>query len=76
MFTFPCATNQARAITFEWAFELHKNMAGRKKIGFETFEEAKKKDFNENKSNDDKDHALESAKEEEKITELREEFNL
>ena len=76
MFTFPCATNQARALTFEGAFELHKNLAGRNKIGFETFDKAKKKDFTENMSDDDKDHALESAKEREKNTELREDIKL
>ena len=66
MFTFRCTTNQARALTFEGAFELHKNLVGRNKIGFETFDKAKKKDFIENKPDDDKDHALESAKEGEK----------
>ena len=76
MFTFPCATNQARALTFEGAFELHKNLAGRNKIGFETFDKVKKKDFTENKSIDDKDQALESAKEWEKSTELREDMIL
>ncbi|RVX20260.1 hypothetical protein CK203_004913 [Vitis vinifera] len=59
-----------------WAFELHKNLAGRNKIGFETFDKAKKKDFTENKPDDDKDHALESTKEGEKSTELREDINL
>ena len=76
MFTFPCATNQARVLTFEGAFELHKNLAGRNKIGFETFDKAKKKDFTENNPDEDKDHALESAKEGEKNTELREDTNL
>ena len=76
VFTFPCATNQARALTFEGAFELHKNLTGRNKIGFETFDKAKKKNFTENKSDDDKDHALESAKEGEKSTKLREDINL
>ena len=32
-------------------------------MGFETFDKVKKKDFTENKSIDDKDQALESAKE-------------
>ena len=76
MFTFSFTTNQARALTFEGAFELHKNLAGRNKIGFETFDNTKKKDFTENNPNDDKDHALESAKEGEKNTELREDTNL
>ena len=49
VFTFSCTTNQARALTFEGAFELHKNLAGTNKIGFETFNKAKKKDFTENK---------------------------
>ena len=76
MFTFPCATNQARALTFEGAFELHKNLAGRNKIGFETFDKAKKKDFTEKNPSEDKDHVLESTKEGEKSTELREDINL
>ena len=76
MFTFPCTTNQARALTFEGAFELHKNLARRNRIGFETFNKAKKKDFTENKPNEDKDKALESAKEGEKSTELREDMIL
>ena len=45
-------------------------------LTFETFDKAKKKDFTENKPDDDKDHALESAKEGEKSTELREDINL
>ena len=76
MFTFPCATNQARALTFEGAFELHKNLVGRNKIGFDIFDKATKKDFTENNPDEDKDHALESAKEGEKNTELREDTNL
>ena len=76
MFTFPCATNQARALTFEGAFKLHKNLARRNKIGFETFDKAKKKDFTKNKLDDDKDHALEFAKKREKNNELREDINL
>ena len=76
MFTFPCTTNQARVLTFEGAFELHKNLAGRNKIGFETFDKTKKKDFTENKSDDDKDQALEYVKEEEKNTELKEDMIL
>ena len=76
VFTFPCTTNQARALTFEGTFELHKNLVERNKIGFETFDKAKKKNFTENKSDDDKDHALKSAKEGEKNTELREDINL
>ena len=39
--------------------KLHKNVAGRNKIGFETFDKAKIKDFTENKPDKDKDHALE-----------------
>ena len=76
VFTFPCATNQVRALTFEGTFELHKNLAGRNNIGFETFDKAKKKDFIENNPDEDKDHALESDEEGEKSTELREDINL
>ena len=76
VFTFLCATNQERALTFEGTFELHKNLAGRNNIGFETFDKAKKKDFIENNPDEDKDHALESDEEGEKSTELREDINL
>ena len=76
MFTFPYATNQVRALTFEGVFELHKNLVGRNKIGFEAFDNAKKKDFTENKPDDDKGQALESTKEGEKSTELREDIIL
>ena len=76
VFTFPCTTNQAGALTFEGAFELYKNLVGRNKIGFEKFDKAKKKDLTENKPDDDKDHALESVKEGEKNTELREDIKL
>ena len=76
VFTFPCATNQARALTFEGAFELHKNLVGRNKIGFETFDKAKKKDFTANNPDENKDHALESDKEGEKNTKLRGDIKL
>ena len=76
MLTFPCATNQARALTFEGTFELHKNLAGKNNIGFEIFDKAKKKDFTENNLDEDKDHALESDEEREKSTKLREDINL
>ena len=71
MFTFPCTTNQARALTFEGAFELHKNLSRRNKIGFEKFDKAKKKDLTENKLDEDKDQAIEFATEGEKCIELR-----
>ena len=76
MFTFPCATNQAKAVTFEGTFELHKNLAGMNIKGFETFDKAQKKNFTENEPDEDKDHALESDEEGEKNTELREDINL
>ena len=76
MLTFPCATNQARALTFEGTFELHKNLAGRNNKGFETFNKAKKKNFTKNNPDEDKDHALESDEEGEKSIELREDINL
>ena len=76
MFTFSCATNQVRALTFEGTFELHKNLVGRNNKGFKTFDKVKKKDFTENKLDEDKDHALESDEEGEKSTELMEDINL
>ena len=49
VFTFPCITNQVRALTFEGTFDLHKNLVGRNKTGFEKFDKAKKKDITVNK---------------------------
>ena len=69
MLTFPCATNQARALTFKGAFDLHKNLARRNKTKFKKFDKAKKKNLIVNKSDKDKDQALESAAEGEKCTE-------
>ena len=53
VFTFLCATNQARALTFERAFDLHKNLVRRNK--------AKKKDLTVNKPKEDKDQTFESV---------------
>ena len=71
MFTFPCATNQARALTFKRAFSLHKNLVGRNRIGFEKFDKDKKKNLTVNKLGEYKEQTLESAVEREKYTELR-----
>ena len=76
VFTFPCTTNQAGALTFEGAFELYKNLVGRNKIGFEKFDKAKKKDLTKNKPDEDKEQALESATEGEKCIELRKDMIL
>ena len=76
MFTFPCTTNQAKVFTFEGAFNFHKNLARKNKIRFENFDKAKKKDLTKNKSDEDKDQALEFATEGEKCTELREDMSL
>ncbi|RVW46815.1 Transcription initiation factor TFIID subunit 1 [Vitis vinifera] len=43
VFTFLCDTNQAKALTFEGAFDFHSKLAGRNKIGFEKLDKAKKK---------------------------------
>ena len=43
VFTFLCDTNQAKALTFEGAFDFHRKLAGRNKIGFEKLDKAKKK---------------------------------
>ena len=76
MFTFLCTNNQARALTFEGAFDLHKNLARMNKTWFEKFDKAKKKDLTVKKSNEDKDQALESTTKGEKCTELREDMSL
>ena len=76
MFTFPCTTNQTRALTFEGAFDFHKNLVGRNNIRFEKFDKAKRKDLTVNKPNEDKDQVLESTIEGEKYTELREDMSL
>ena len=64
VFTFLCATNQAKVLTFEGAFDLHKHLARRNKIRFEKLDKAKKKDLTVNKPKEDKDYAFESAAEE------------
>ena len=61
VFTFLCATNQARALTFERAFDLHKNLVRRNKMGFEGLDKAKKKDLTVNKPKEDKDQTFESV---------------
>ena len=76
MSTFPCITNQARALTFEGAFDLYKKLIKRNKIRFEKFDKAKKKDLTKNKPDEDKDQTLESATEGEKCIELREGMSL
>ena len=76
MFTFTCTTNQARALSFEGAFDFHINLARRNKIGFEKFDKDKKKDLTVNKLDEDKDQVLESVIEGEKYTELREDMSL
>ena len=76
MSTFPCITNQARALTFEGTFDLHKKLVGRNKTGFEKFDKPKKKYLTKNKPDEDKDQTLESATEGEKCIELREGMSL
>ena len=76
MFTFPCTTNQARALTFEGAFDLHKNLVIMNKTWFEKSDKGKKKNLTVNKPNEDKDQALESTTKGEKCTELREDMSL
>ena len=75
VFTFLCATNQAKALTFEGAFDFHRNLAERNKIGFEKLDKAKKKDFTVNKPEKDKDQTFES-KIGDKCTKLREDMSL
>ena len=41
VFTFLCATNQAKTLTFEWAFNFHKNLARKNGIGFNRLDRAK-----------------------------------
>ena len=55
VFTFLCATNQAKVLTFEEAFDLHKNLVKRNKIRFEKLDKAKKKDLTVKKPKEDKD---------------------
>ena len=76
MFTFPCTTNQTRALTFEGAFDFHKNLVGRNNIGFEKFDKAKRKDLTVNKPDEDKDQVLEFSMEGEKCIELWENISL
>lgn len=43
MFTFLCSTNQEKALTFDGAFDFHKNLARKNEIGFNKLDKAKKK---------------------------------
>ena len=43
VFAFSCTTNQAKALTFEGAFDFQTNLAKRNKIGFQELDKAKKK---------------------------------
>ena len=45
VFTFPCATNQAKALTLVGVFDFYKNLAKRNEIGFEKLDKAAKKIF-------------------------------
>ena len=48
MFTFLCATNQAKALTFNGAYDFHKILARKNRIGFDKWDKAKKTFFIEN----------------------------
>lgn len=43
MFTFSCSTNQEKALSFDGAFDFHKNLARKNEIGFNKLDKAKKK---------------------------------
>lgn len=58
MFTFSCSINQEKALTFDGAFDFHKNLARKNEIGFNKLDKAKKKKIAENKLKEDKDLAL------------------
>ena len=76
VFNFLYTTNQAKALTFEGAFDLHDKLAERNRIGFEKLDKAKKKYVSMNKSENDKDQAFKSTAKEEKCTELRKDTSL
>ena len=61
VFTFLCVTNQAKALTFEGAFDFQMKFAEKKGIGIGDLDKTKKKDFIENKPKEDNNHALESV---------------
>ena len=58
VFIFLCATNQANALNIDETFDFYKNLGGWKGIGFDVLNEAKKKDFIENKFEEDSAQAL------------------
>ena len=61
-FTFLCATNQAKALTFGGAFAFHKKkLAGKNGKGFDKLDKAKKKKITENEHKEDKDQIFEST---------------
>ena len=76
MFTFSCTTNQAKALTFEGAFDFQTKLDRKKGIGFEDLDKVIKKDFTKNKPNEDKDQALESTVMGDKHTEVSEDISL
>ena len=49
VFTFLCATNQAKTLAFNGGFDFHKILVGKNGIGFDKLDKAKKKDFIKNK---------------------------
>ena len=42
VFAFLCAANQTKALMLDEAFELHKNLVGKKETGFDKLDKAKK----------------------------------
>ena len=70
VFTFLCVTNQAKALTFERAFDFQTKLTGRKVTGFKDLDKTVKKYLIENKPEEDKDQALESTLKRDKCTEV------
>ena len=56
-----CTTNQEKTLTFEEAFDVQTKLARKKGTRSRDLDKTKKKDLIENKSEEDKDHTLEST---------------
>lgn len=59
-FTFLCAIDLAKALTLDEILEFHRNLAGWNETGFDILDTVKKKDFIENKPEEDSSQALAS----------------
>ena len=65
------ATNLAKVLIFDRAFDFQMKLVGEKIIEVDWFDNARKKDLPENKAKDEKDQALTSRDDGDRLTLLR-----